>query len=441
MYKNIIAQPVTGQLKKDILSGKLAPSMLFFGPLASGKGSTAIETARILSCEEKKAEWNCSCGACSRHRLLVHPDLAMIGPRAFAAEIAASRKALSYEPSSEAARMFFVRSIRKLLSRFSPAVWEYESKSGRANPLALLQTIEEDLNSLEFEKDDKQEKLIDSLVKNSIKLEDEALSEIIPIGQIRMVSYWSRLTPTGKKKTLIIENANQMKDEGRNSLLKLLEEPPSTINIILCCQRKEVILPTILSRIRQYRFIARSADEEQDIIRRVFKKPQAEQAEKDTEKSSSALIASYLGSFLPQPPDKMLPLAAFFAAAAARSAAVSASKQGQIPAGPKALGEFCAPIAEVAGLERTVNAKETIAELVSRSNNFEGRSFSLFLQMTLNLVSWSFKNHDSDPNFIDCCTLWSKRLNEAHTAFSVWNQKPELILESLFYRVREDMSQ
>ena len=430
MFENIIGQPAVRQLKTDISSGRLAPSMLFFGPAASGKGSAAIETARVLSCE-KEAAWNCSCGACTRHRSLVHPDLVMIGPRSFACEIAASRRALSQEPSSAAAKLLFMRAIRKLLARFSPAVWEYEAKSGRTNPIPLLQTMEEDLSELEFGNNDKQEKLIDSLVKNTIKLEDEALSEIIPIGQIRMVSYWSRLTPSGKKKTLIIENANQMKDEGRNSLLKLLEEPPPAINIILCCQRKEIILPTILSRLRQYRFIARSAGEEKEIMRRIFKNA--------CDEGNNAMISSYLESFLPQPPDKLLPLAAFFIAAIARAAA--GKKHGDIRAASKALGEYCAPIAESAGLNRTFNARETITELVSRSNNFEGRSFPGFLKMSLNLISWSFKNHCTDPDFISCRMIWSKHLQEAQSAFSIWNQKPELILESLFFRIKEDMLQ
>ena len=432
MFENIIGQPAAKQIKTNILHGKLAPSMLFFGPAASGKGSTAIEAARVLSCE-KDAAWNCSCAACTRHRSLVHPDLAMIGPRSFSCEIAASRRVLSQEPASAAAKLLFIRSVRKLLARFSPAVWEYEGKSGRTNPVSLLQTIEEDLSDLEYGKNDKQEKLLDSLVKNTIKLEDEALSEIVPIGQIRMVSYWSRLTPSGKKKTLIIENANQMKDEGRNSLLKLLEEPPPAINIILSCQRKELILPTLLSRLRQYRFIARSAAEEKEIMRRIFKY--------DCDEGTAAMISTYLESFLPQPPDKLLPLAAFFIAATVRSASVSALKHGFISSSSKALGEYCAPIAENAGLSRTFNVKETIAELVSRSNNFEGRSFPGFLKMTLNLVSWSFKNHAIDPFFINCRGIWSKRLKEAQSSFYVWNQKPELILESLFFRIREDMSQ
>jgi DNA polymerase-3 subunit gamma/tau len=115
VFENIIAQTAAEQIKADILSQRLAPSMLFFGPAASGKGSTAIELARALSCENGAALWNCPCTACARHRSLTHPDLAMIGPRSFAAEIAAARASFLRDITLPAGRSLFIRSLRKLL--------------------------------------------------------------------------------------------------------------------------------------------------------------------------------------------------------------------------------------------------------------------------------------------------------------------------------------
>jgi DNA polymerase-3 subunit gamma/tau len=451
VFENIIAQPATVQLKNDILARRLAPSMLFFGPAASGKGSSAIELARALSCENDGsnaatsiASWNCTCSACVRHKLLLHPDLVILGPRAFAAEIAAGRAALLRDPSSTAARSLFVRSLRKLLARFAPAVWEYESKSGRINPLSLLQSLEEDIDELESLPSTANiggtstaggtsaslDKLTDSLVKNAFKLEDECVSETIPIAQIRKAAWWSRLTPSGKRKTLIIENADRMKDEARNSLLKLLEEPPESLNIVLSTVRRESLLATILSRLRPYRFLARSAAEERDIIRRIFR---------DTSPVKES-VAAYLDSFLPQPPEKLLPLAAFFVAAVARSAAVSARSRGGISPTLKALGSYCAPIAESAEFERMADAKEVIAVLLSRSGNFEGRSFPRFLALALDLVSWSLNQYISGPAHIVCGDIWRRRLGEAQAAYGVWNQRPELALELLFFKLREDMA-
>jgi DNA polymerase-3 subunit gamma/tau len=466
VFENIIAQAAADQLKTDILSHRLAPSMLFFGPAASGKGSTAIELARSLSCEKGTALWKCDCPACARHRSLIHPDLVMIGPRAFAAEIAASRSAFLRDPASAAGYSLFVRSLRKLLARFAPAVWEYESKGGRTNPLSLLQSLEEDIDEFETqaaaadtpEKRAALEKLSESLAKNAFKLEDDCMSETIPIAQLRKAAYWSRLSPSGKRKTLIIENADRMKDEARNSLLKLLEEPPESLNIVLTVIRRESVLPTILSRLRPYRFLARSAAEEQEIIRRVFRDSRAVPeeatqgvaqgiAQSAAKGAAPGLVGAYLDSFLPQPPEKLLPLAAFFVAAVARAAAITAKNRGFLKShhsavSPmlKALGGYCAPIAEAAGFERAADAQDVIAALLARSGNFEGRSFPRFLALALDLVSWSLNQYISDHTLITCGDIWRKRLGEAQAAYSVWNQRPELALESLFHKLREDMA-
>jgi DNA polymerase-3 subunit gamma/tau len=461
VFENIIAQTVIEQLKADILSHRLAPSMLFYGPNASGKGSAAMELARVLSCEgppslEGAAAWNCTCAACTRHRSLLHPDLAIIGPRAFAAEIAASRAAFLRDPASLPGRLFFIRSLRKLMARFAPAVWEYESKSGKTSPLPLLQLLEEEISEFESLASDQSvdkhdtlkypvfEKHADSLVKNAFKLEDDCMSETIPIAQVRKAAYWSRLSPSGKRKTLIIENADRMKDEARNSLLKLLEEPPESISIVLSTKRRESVLPTILSRLRPYRFLARSPLEEREIIRRIFRDPDASPSTKGGIKNEAqGLVGSYLDSFMPQSSEKLLPLAAFFVAAVARSAVIMAKSHGTQAAAISptlnTLGSHCAPIAEAAGLERTANIKETITVLISRSGNFEGRSFPRFLAIALELVSSSLGSCTPAPDLIVCSDIWKKRLGEAQSAFSVWNQRPELALESLFYRLREDM--
>jgi len=457
VFENIIAQAASIQLKADILSRRLAPSMLFFGPAAAGKGSAAIELARVLSCENEEAPWKCDCSACARHRALVHPDLVILGPKGFAAEIAASRAAFLRDPAAAAGRSLFIRSLRKLLARFAPAVWEYESKSGRGSPLTLLQSLEEEIDEFEtlassYASSDSVEtsaevsaldKLTGSLLKDAFKLEDEYMSETIPIAQIRRAAYWSRLSPSGKRKTLIIENADRMKDEARNSLLKLLEEPPESLNIVLTVLRRESLLETILSRLRPYRFLARGANEEREIIRRVFRDTRVAPEEEDN--AASALVAAYLDSFLPQPPEKLLPLAAFFVAAVARAAAVAAKSRGftqgdGISPTLKALGSYCAPIAESAGFERSGGAQEVIAALLSRSGNFEGRSFPRFLALALDLVSWSMNQYIAGPPRIVCGDIWRRRLGEAQAAYGVWNQRPELALESLFHNLKEDMA-
>jgi hypothetical protein len=89
-------------------------------------------------------------------------------------------------------------------------------------------------------------------------------------------------------------------------------------------------------------------------------------------------------------------------------------------------------------LERHVEAKETISALLSQSSDFEGRSFPRFLTLVLDLVSWSLEQCDPAPNLVACRETWNLRIREAYTAYSVWNQRPEATLESLFFRLREE---
>ena len=383
MFENIIAQDAAVQLCQDTGSRRLAPSMLFFGPPASGKGSTALELARVLSCEGD-GSWNCSCPSCARHRYLLHSDLLILGPRPFSAEIAAARSAFLREPASPAAKILFIRSLRKLQARFSPVLLEDDPKLGKLGP--LLQSLEEGLESFEKIRETGEdggkaggsgalEKTIDALVNDALKLESEGISDLIPIARIRRAAWWSRLAPNGKRKTLLIENAGSMREEARNSLLKLLEEPPDTVTIVLTAPRREALLPTVLSRLRPYRFLKRERMREQEVIRRVFRD------NFDGGDSPSGIISAYLDTFLPQPEEKLRPLAAYFIASAARSAALSLKKRGigEMPPAISVPGERYAPIAEAAGFERALNAKDVIKTVLAETGNFEGGSFSRFL--------------------------------------------------------------
>lgn len=58
----------------------------------------------------------------------------------------------------------------------------------------------------------------------------------------------------GGKKVFIIDSADCMKDEAANSLLKILEEPPEDTVFILCAEKTQGILPTILSRCQLHIF-------------------------------------------------------------------------------------------------------------------------------------------------------------------------------------------
>jgi len=430
VFENIIEQEAVIRLRDDILAGRNAPSMLFYGPGESGKGSAALELSRVLSCNAQGA-WKCSCGSCERQRILLHDDLLVFGRRSFAAEIAASCSSFLRNSSNTNAKTLFYRSIRKLLLRFSPVLMEDEPKLGKIS--TVLQSLDEGLSEFwtlnaASVKYDELEKICKALVDDALTLEREGISSVIPINHIRRAAWWCRVSPAGKRKTLIIENAQNMRDEARNSLLKLLEEPPSSVNIVLTVKRREEVMPTILSRLRPYRFLKRSEAGEKEIIRRIFQ---------DTAEKQSGLSV-YLESFLPQSAEKMHPLAAWFLVSLAR-AVISGIKKtgGSAPAYLNALGERYAQIAESAGLERTISCSVVVKTIIAKSGNFAGLSFSGFMKLCIDLLVPVIRGQDS--SCIAYNDIFKKYISEAVTSVEILNINAQSALEALFYKLKTSM--
>lgn len=75
----------------------------------------------------------------------------------------------------------------------------------------------------------------------------------IPVEKVRELISSVNLRPiAGKKKVVIINNAENLNKSGANALLKTLEEPSeSTVIILIACERP---LPTIVSRCQKFSF-------------------------------------------------------------------------------------------------------------------------------------------------------------------------------------------
>jgi len=434
MFENIIEQGAVLQIRDDIKNNRVAPSMLFFGPRGSAKSSSALELARIQSCE-KDASWKCACLSCERHRYLENDDLLVLGNRSFSAEISACNNAFLKDISNQGAKLLFIRSLRKLLLRFSPVLMEDDPKLSKVS--GVLQSIDEKLSefiSANVLEKNTAEKLSTSIIKDAITLENDGLSGIIPIGQIRKASYWCRLAPNGKRKTLIIENADNMREEGRNSLLKLLEEPPASVSIILTSQNREAIMPTILSRLRPYRFLNRSEEKEREVLRRIFMLSETEY----NAVSGSSLVNSYLDSYLPRNSEKLESLAAWFLVSLARIISVE-KREREIPAFLKAIGERYAQKTDSAGFEKSINSAEVIKKILSQSVNFEDDSFARFIKICADLICDVTRNIQKSPddlNYIRYIGIFKKLSGEAVTASDILNISTASVFESLFYKLK-----
>jgi len=89
----------------------------------------------------------------------------------------------------------------------------------------------------------------------------------IKIEQLREMQQMASLMPyESDKRIFIIDNADKMRQEAANCLLKTLEEPASFSVFILTTSKQQAILPTILSRCQKIRLSELSTDAIFDIL-------------------------------------------------------------------------------------------------------------------------------------------------------------------------------
>lgn len=103
----------------------------------------------------------------------------------------------------------------------------------------------------------------------------------IKIEQMReLVEEASMMPFYARQKVFLLENADAMKPETANTLLKTLEEPPATSTLILITSHPDSLLPTIRSRCQIFRFSYLSTQEIIRILRREKGLSQQEAEEK-----------------------------------------------------------------------------------------------------------------------------------------------------------------
>lgn len=400
MFENLLYQSAADFLADDIANGNLPQALLLAGPAMSGKLTAALELARVLSCSgEPKGAWQCSCPSCIKHKSLTSPSVLLSGSRDCTLEISAAAKTLVRAVREQtsylaAARYLFVRSVRKLTGRFNQVLWEGDEKVSKI--AALTSVIDEMLEELDpvrpLPELSSLEKSAEALVAQCIKLESSFMYDSVPVSQIRRAASWARLTATEGKRVMIFERADRMQDSVRNALLKILEEPPSDTFFILTAERKNAVLPTILSRVRTYAFIERSPDRQREVVQRIF------------HEDGYNSVAAYLNGFLPVGTEDIQTAAQTF---------TGELKKGDVP---------------------------DIDSLVKRMKNFEPR---IMLSLFFNAVLDTVKKDCSAQNGCGLSsTVYKTRITEevkrSYEDIIVYNQTPLAALESLAYAFLEE---
>ncbi len=77
----------------------------------------------------------------------------------------------------------------------------------------------------------------------------------------------------GRQRFFIIDEADRLRDESANSILKTLEEPPPTSTIILLTSRPDALLSTIRSRAQRLTFIPLTVAEIENYLKQNYARP------------------------------------------------------------------------------------------------------------------------------------------------------------------------
>ncbi len=419
MFENLLAQDdIRDRLKSDIRADRLPPTLLFTGALGSGKMTAALELARALSCP-RDADWNCPCPACTRHRVLAHPDTLLLGARSFPEEIQAATQMLE-RSWTKSTLYFFVRAARKLLRRFDPVLFAgEETRLAKASP--LVREIEEDLGLFSPESTgDKPDasvlKTVAGIAAACAKLE-AFVPDMPPVFMVRNVESWSRLAPFGRRKTVIIENADRMQDSPRNALLKILEEPPETVRFVLSTSRRGAVLATILSRSRTYPFATRTPEQAKLVVSRIFHSDE-----------TCGSVEEFLAARRSFTPAEAQALARVFLGAALLSLSTT--------------HRLDAPMAEIASAIESRDAGQSAAVLASileataefgAKDEKYAASFESFLGALQRSLSELLADARSGADTTRLAAAWATLIRDALVQKKSYNRSPSLLAQALLY--------
>ncbi len=271
MFENVIGQDAAvSAIVHDLKGGTLPPTLLIDGPRYSGKGTIALEIARVLTCRNGRGDWSCDCASCRLHRELAYPEFVAFGPRDFAADIAISAETVRRDPR-RARRFLFVRSVRRLAQRFDP---RFRVGRGDAAVDRLLEKLLESTDSLLDERLSEPagvvQPAVDGVVSEALSLVRHLPNDHYPVDRVRAITSWSRVAGAQGSKVVVCEEAHTMQSSAQNALLKVLEEPPQGVYFVLCSSRPSAIRDTVLSRVRRYSTVQRAPGVETDVLARIF---------------------------------------------------------------------------------------------------------------------------------------------------------------------------
>ncbi|MEO6298453.1 MAG: DNA polymerase III subunit delta' [Paracoccaceae bacterium] len=105
------------------------------------------------------------------------------------------------------------------------------------------------------------------LVRRAADEKTGKLHNVIAVDDIRkLIAFFNMSAADGGHRVAIIDSADEMNPNAANALLKLLEEPPAKVTILLISHQPGRLLPTIRSRCRELRLTPLSATDLSDAL-------------------------------------------------------------------------------------------------------------------------------------------------------------------------------
>lgn len=196
------------EIQRNILNtwqqGRLPHAFLFHGPEGSGKDALAIALARLLNCGNRGGQMDETASQFIKIGKLEHPDVRFILP----------------------------------------------------TPAESNQKKDEVLEALQEKAANPYRRVI--FAGKNIFIGIDTIRELKQEAGFKLYE--------GRKKVFILSEVDRMRPEAANALLKLLEEPPANLMLILTTANIYKILPTIKSRCQLIRFPRLSGEQMEQIV-------------------------------------------------------------------------------------------------------------------------------------------------------------------------------
>lgn len=216
-FDRVIGQETLKSRLMDALQQRRLPhALLFHGPEGTGPVAMAFELAKAVNCRSGPGEPCQQCRACRAIGAMAHPDVRLYVPSSGRASAPVSRTAENAETE----------------------------RSGRIDA-----------------RTERRQALVEMLAQNPYTPLPLHKGDYLSIEDIRELRREASVKPyEGRRKVVILIEADRMNTPASNALLKTLEEPPGELLLILTTQRVRQLLPTIVSRCQPVHF-ARLPDE------------------------------------------------------------------------------------------------------------------------------------------------------------------------------------